>query len=632
MSVSGNVTGRITSWETGAPPQQSPRHCTVDELAGAPLVSMTRFLVMSLAMLWVVFAWMPSSAAAYRFSDEAKAACPACTTPTGQAQAAELVEGLTINGVESPRFGPTIALAEDAAAAGPDVADGVGRVVLALVVKPQPYRWPPLAPTAGVVVGTFAAGFIVGTAGRALAIKLFGGDNASAGTSESMSWSNARWHLCTDEPSCVTTLYSSAWHSPVIPRGNVYVAWEDGWSSSTNVSAEHTTGTTGCPPYGDQCEPIEYGSFGPQSGDLDDAQSVLVYGVGTNERPGHVFTQSLSEMLAESPAPRVVDAADATAPPWENLGEAEPRARDELLKVLDDVIQDNPGFGGWVEDQLGSNPVVPDCNGLTVAVCQGLLPGGSSVTIGSGDASDPDAVITHQDVEPGAAIESPTAIEVDTAPWTAVPPTPYPASYTDDADEAAERIKITNPNIQDTYSDQEVDVIAKSCVWIARAASVSSRDCASLPVLVAGRGDFPEATNHIIRGIEYHPLWFKLRYYQRPDSERSWKNTRPETDGGAATCVGEGSVTACDEYPFFRTEQGALGDSMGIPHGKLAHLKIIDYGENSGSGNRYGQLVVKCEMQLRRGSTTHGSGHFLVVPTPAPIPTFPLCNGPNPSG
>ena len=209
---------------------------------------------------------------------------------------------------------------------------------------------------------------------------------------------------------------------------------------------------------------------------------------------------------------------------------------------------------------------------------------------------------------------------------------------------AAERILQNNPDAvaAGTLDTDRARRIADACVTNARVQpGTSSADCGrrGLPMFIGGRLDFPEATDHMIRaleyGLEHGAEWLKLRYYQRPDAERRWKQLYPETDDpfGVPRCVGT-PVDHCDEFPFLKTEQGALKDSTGTPQATLPHLKLINGSENAGSGGRFGTMVLGCKMQLRRDhpDPQYGLGHFLVIPVPlAGLPTFYLCNGSNPA-
>jgi len=95
-------------------------------------------------------------------------------------------------------------------------------------------------------------------------------------------------------------------------------------------------------------------------------------GVGTSERPGHVFTLNLAELLARGPAPSVLDADDATGDRWGTV-DAGSFTETELLQALESAMADNPDFGAWVQEQLAAHPVLPDCTGLSYENCVNQL-------------------------------------------------------------------------------------------------------------------------------------------------------------------------------------------------------------------------------------------------------------------
>lgn len=206
---------------------------------------------------------------------------------------------------------------------------------------------------------------------------------------------------------------------------------------------------------------------------------------------------------------------------------------------------------------------------------------------------------------------------------------------------AAERILQNNPTpvASGDLDPDRARTIADACIThVMISTALHSSDCGreGLPMFVSG-SDYPEATAHIARGLVYNPPWVRLRYYQRPDSERSWKDQYPETDDPDAQPPCKGSLvdgTACDEFPFLKAEQGALADSSGVAHAVRPHLKIIDASQNSGSGGKYGDFVTRCRMQQRRDSLDprHGFGNLVVIPAVGPVPTLGLCNGTNPLG
>jgi hypothetical protein len=361
------------------------------------------------------------TAQAYQFSPETETACPACTTPSGQAQAAELTEGLAINGSQSETFGSTTALAGDATATSAEAAAGVGEVSEALLVaEPTTGMLAEsslVGPEGLLVGGALATGFVVGTAGRAAVIKLFGGNEDSEGTSNGQPWSNARWRLCSSDP-CSTVLPSSASSSPpAIPRFSVYATWQDHWSNSTDVSATPTTWWVNCmghTPPDEPCESYWDGGWGPQPGDLEGSHAVTVYNVGTSQRPGHVFTMSLKEFLARGPAPSIVNAGDANGTRWGSVG-AGTFTLTQLLSALDAVIAANPDFGAWVQSQLAAHPIIPDCTGLSYEDCadqleaEGLQPvkhtlSETNLDAGNGEVVDTDPAADEQP-DPGTTVD-----------------------------------------------------------------------------------------------------------------------------------------------------------------------------------------------------------------------------------
>lgn len=194
-------------------------------------------------------------------------------------------------------------------------------------------------------------------------------------------------------------------------------------------------------------------------------------------------------------------------------------------------------------------------------------------------------------------------------------------------------------------TEDQAKAISEECVSQSEATpGMKSSDCdggddsQSIPMFVAG-GDFPEATAHVKQSLSYGlargASWWKLRYYQRPDSERSWKEDYGETDvpNSSPPCVGSvADDTACDEWPFLKTEEGATASSTGMPH-TLPHLKIINAGQNSSSGSRYSGMVTRCAMQARRDSSNpqYGYGYFIVVAVEsAVVQTRGYCNSVNP--
>lgn len=136
--------------------------------------------------------------------------------------------------------------------------------------------------------------------------------------------------------------------------------------------------------------------------------------------------------------------------------------------------------------------------------------------------------------------------------------------------------------------------------------------CETLPIFASG-SDVPEATEHDLKAIAPvtgNPAWIMLNYESRQEKEAG-----PYKPGWYEeyACKGEGKVTACDEYPFYSTEQAGPG----------ASLEVIDWSDNSRQGGLYGNFASLC------GLVVDGKGApFLAIPlTPAlGIPTQRICN------
>jgi hypothetical protein len=197
---------------------------------------------------------------------------------------------------------------------------------------------------------------------------------------------------------------------------------------------------------------------------------------------------------------------------------------------------------------------------------------------------------------------------------------------------------IANPANQGLFPDDtpesrktKVKVAMRTCVERATASGIAGAigECTDLPVFVSGR-DVGEATDHDILAQRDHPAWFKLKYRVVGDNDRWYQNYPPTRSADPdAKCKGtfipgaQGN-TACDEYPFWITEQG--GDH---PQPNRPDLEIIDFNQNSAQGNWLKIFKNACELEARLAAPpAFGEGNFLVVPTPpgSGEPTFWLCN------
>lgn len=138
-------------------------------------------------------------------------------------------------------------------------------------------------------------------------------------------------------------------------------------------------------------------------------------------------------------------------------------------------------------------------------------------------------------------------------------------------------------------------------------------ECESTPIFASGRSDVPQATDHDITAIGTNPAWAKLNYLPSASQtgSRSWYSSLPACAGVVA------GVTSCDEYPFWSSVQGGPNS---VPQ---PHLAVIDSGQNSLQGSKYGTFVSSCHMS--------SGDAFIAAPLPAtvpsPAPTLILCNG-----
>jgi hypothetical protein len=289
-------------------------------------------------------------------------------------------------------------------------------------------------------------------------------------------------------------------------------------------------------------------------------------------------------------------------------------------------------LGGDSVDPTGLCIKIPSCRAETFQACRTLLQtAGFTGTITQRTLSSDDAIMEEAAdrvtaTRPGAG----TQAEHDTDITVYVNPDPMPIM-------TAQQIVIADA-LQDKNPDQvnatNKKTLARQCERYATADGSGriADDCMipSLPIYVIGR-EWPEAADHTIRGLEYNSPWVLLTYKDVPRTP--WYYGYPETDGGAASCRGTGKTsasTACDEWPWQKTEQGG---PSGIP---VPHLKIINFGQNSASGSRYGGFLAACKLAERKAVPTplNGGGNFLVIPepkgAPSSTPSLSLCNGTNP--
>jgi len=129
------------------------------------------------------------------------------------------------------------------------------------------------------------------------------------------------------------------------------------------------------------------------------------------------------------------------------------------------------------------------------------------------------------------------------------------------------------------------------------------------------------AANHDEDVIMGNPTLMRLNYMSRTAKRASgilptWKDPDP-------ACAARSAIdnTACDEYPFYSSEQGGPG----------ADLMVIDADENSSEGGSLGSMTTTCLLKSATpspavGQANHDGDHYLVVPVARlGLPTAFVC-------
>jgi hypothetical protein len=203
----------------------------------------------------------------------------------------------------------------------------------------------------------------------------------------------------------------------------------------------------------------------------------------------------------------------------------------------------------------------------------------------------------------------------DPEPTTA--PTTYPlARLTDE-------LITLNPTA--VLSVPQAKATAKTCLWQASRLGLNGEtECTRLPLFVSG-SEVSEAALHDIHALRLQPQWLQLNREQSSTKSGSgWQSSQPECQDNP-----DPALQACDEYPFFGTEQGG---PLAVPR---PDLRLIDRAQNSLQGTRYSSFISACKMKTGMGgdspiSMSVRGDRFLAIPLPpqAGIPYVPpLCNG-----
>lgn len=161
----------------------------------------------------------------------------------------------------------------------------------------------------------------------------------------------------------------------------------------------------------------------------------------------------------------------------------------------------------------------------------------------------------------------------------------------------------------------QAQAVADTCVGQVAGALAGDpyAQCENTPIFASGRSDVPQASDHDVSAIGTYPAWTMLNYLPSSSQtgSRSWYAGLPACSGVVS------GVTSCDEYPFWASAQGGPNS---VPQPSLA---VIDSGQNSLQGSKYGAFISSCHMS---------SGNaFISAPMPAAvssaIPTLSVCNG-----
>ncbi|WP_314146622.1 hypothetical protein [uncultured Leifsonia sp.] len=161
----------------------------------------------------------------------------------------------------------------------------------------------------------------------------------------------------------------------------------------------------------------------------------------------------------------------------------------------------------------------------------------------------------------------------------------------------------------------QAQVLADNCVGQMAGALKGDpyAQCENTPIFASGRSDVPQASDHDVSAITSYPSWAMLNYLPSASQtgSRSWY-------AGLPACAGVVSgVTSCDEYPFWASAQGGPNS---VPQPSLA---VIDSGQNSLQGSKYGGFVSACHL--------NSGDAFISAPMPSwvssAIPTLAVCNG-----
>lgn len=211
-------------------------------------------------------------------------------------------------------------------------------------------------------------------------------------------------------------------------------------------------------------------------------------------------------------------------------------------------------------------------------------------------------------------------------------------SYSTEVEELATELEVKNPELNRV----QVRQAARQCVWAVGQHANAARRCIDLPIFLTGV-DAADARDHDHTALRSLPIPHRWQWLRLNREQSSTKDRPPGWANLEAECAGktDPGVIACDEYPFFGTEQGGpLAQASGYPR---PHLEPIDWSDNSLQGTRYSQFISDnfnqslspplrgCNLATgtpRQGQNSTGGAPFLAIPQHrrASLPTFWVCN------
>lgn len=237
-----------------------------------------------------------------------------------------------------------------------------------------------------------------------------------------------------------------------------------------------------------------------------------------------------------------------------------------------------------------------------------------------------------------AATEDPDAPVLDPRPQDPLKPpasAPRPPKLDDTIVEVLVAQRLQRGRVTSYSHEELVDEraatrqVVLTCVRLAvlnPTAGVRPDECGRTPIFAPG-DDVREAAEHDWDAISSHEPWLKLTHASREEKAADGYTNRKWYDKYMVECPSprpvraDGSLTACDEYPFFTTDEGGekLGDTKQRPS-----LKIINRTHNSMEGTRLQGFQNVC--RLGEAPPKSEGRKYLVVPIlVGQIPTTSWC-------